>query len=59
MIHSESRGVGHPVAPDALVAMGKARKRDKIIVNDHLLACNQIVSPEGQDYLKGMAAAGN
>lgn len=45
--------------PDALVAMEKAMKRDKIIVNDRQLACARIASPEGQDYLKGMAAAGN
>lgn len=44
---------------DALVAMEKAMKRDKIIVNDRQLACARISSPEGQDYLKGMAAAGN
>lgn len=46
-------------AADALVAMEKAMKRDKIIVNDRQLACARIASPEGQDYLKGMAAAGN
>lgn len=34
-------------------------KRDKIIVNDRQLACARIASVEGQDYLKGMAAAGN
>lgn len=44
---------------DALVAMEKAMKRDKITVNDRQLACARITSPEGQDYLKGMAAAGN
>lgn len=44
---------------DALVAMEKAMKRDKIIVNDRQLACARIASQEGQDYLKGMAAAGN
>lgn len=44
---------------DALVAMEKAMKRDKIIVNDRQLACARIASPEGQDYLKGMTAAGN
>lgn len=48
-----------PHVPDALVAMEKAMKRDKIIVNDRQLACARIASPEGQDYLKGMAAAGN
>ncbi len=44
---------------DALVAMEKAMKRDKITVNDRQLACARITSPEGQDYLKAMAAAGN
>lgn len=45
--------------PDALVAMEKAMKRDKINVNDRQLACARINSQEGQDYLKGMAAAAN
>lgn len=39
--------------------MEKAMKRDNIVVNDRQLACAHIGSPEGQDYLKGMAAAGN
>lgn len=34
-------------------------KRDNITVNDRQLACARITSQEGQDYLKGMAAAGN
>jgi tRNA-splicing ligase RtcB len=45
--------------PDALVAMEKAMKRDNIVVNDRQLACAHINSQEGQDYLKGMAAAAN
>ncbi|XP_071491302.1 RNA-splicing ligase RtcB homolog [Diadema antillarum] len=59
MIHSGSRGLGHQVATDALVQMEKAMKRDKIEVNDRQLACARISSQEGQDYLKGMAAAAN
>ncbi|XP_055328531.1 RNA-splicing ligase RtcB homolog [Paramacrobiotus metropolitanus] len=59
MIHSGSRGLGHQVATDALVQMEKAMKRDQIEVNDRQLACARISSPEGQDYLKGMAAAAN
>lgn len=47
------------LSTDALVAMEKAMKRDKITVNDRQLACARITSQEGQDYLKGMAAAGN
>jgi len=34
MIHSGSRGLGHQVATDALVAMEKAMERDGIEVND-------------------------
>uniref|UniRef100_A0A1I8J6D6 RNA-splicing ligase RtcB homolog n=1 Tax=Macrostomum lignano TaxID=282301 RepID=A0A1I8J6D6_9PLAT len=59
MIHCGSRGMGHQVATDALVAMEKAMKRDKIEVNDRQLACARIQSEEGQDYLKAMAAAAN
>lgn len=59
MIHSGSRGFGHQVATDALVAMEKAMKRDDIETNDRQLACARIKSKEGQDYLKSMAAAAN
>lgn len=59
MIHCGSRGLGHQVATDALVSMEKAMKRDNIVVNDRQLACAKIHSQEGQDYLKGMAAAAN
>eukprot|EP00039_Didymoeca_costata_P001316 m.51527 g.51527 ORF g.51527 m.51527 type:complete len:522 (+) comp10738_c0_seq1:221-1786(+) len=59
MIHSGSRGLGHQVATDALVAMEKAMRRDGIQVNDRQLACAKIQSEEGQNYLKAMAAAAN
>lgn len=59
MIHSGSRGFGHQVATDALVAMEKAMKRDGILVNDRQLACARINSKEGQDYLKAMGCAAN
>jgi len=59
MIHCGSRGLGHQVATDALVAMERAMARDKIDVNDRQLACAHIHSDEGQNYLKGMAAAAN
>ena len=39
--------------------MEKAMKRDNIETNDRQLACARIKSPEGQDYLKAMAAAAN
>lgn len=59
MIHSGSRGFGHQVATDALVEMERAMSRDKIETNDRQLACARINSVEGQNYLKGMAAAAN
>jgi len=59
MIHSGSRGFGHQVATDALVAMEKAMARDGIATNDRQLACARISSKEGQDYLAAMAAAAN
>lgn len=59
MVHCGSRGLGHQVATDALVAMERAMARDKIDVNDRQLACARINSEEGQNYLKGMAAAAN
>jgi len=59
MIHSGSRGLGHQVATDALVAMEKAMTRDGIKTNDKQLACARISSEEGQTYLSGMAAAAN
>lgn len=37
--------------------MEKARERDNININDRQMACAKIYSAEGQDYLKGMAAA--
>ncbi|KAL7292990.1 hypothetical protein TKK_0013440 [Trichogramma kaykai] len=59
MIHSGSRGFGHQVATDALLAMEKAMKKHNIEVNDRQLACAPINQSEGQDYLKSMAAAAN
>ena len=59
MIHSGSRGLGHQVATDALVEMENAMVRDRIATNDRQLACARISSPEGQNYLAGMAAAAN
>jgi len=59
MIHSGSRGLGHQVATDALVAMETAMARDNLLTNDRQLACARIKSQEGQDYLAAMAAAAN
>jgi tRNA-splicing ligase RtcB (3'-phosphate/5'-hydroxy nucleic acid ligase) len=59
MIHSGSRGLGHQVATDALMAMEASMARDNIQTNDRQLACARIQSEEGQNYLKAMAAAAN
>jgi tRNA-splicing ligase RtcB len=59
MIHSGSRGLGHQVATDALVAMEFAMARDGIQLNDRQLSCARIHSQEGKDYLAAMAAAAN
>lgn len=59
MIHSGSRGLGHQVATDALVAMEAAMARDGIQTNDRQLSCARIASQEGKDYLASMAAAAN
>jgi tRNA-splicing ligase RtcB len=44
MIHSGSRGLGHQVATDALVAMETAMFRDGLATNDRQLACARIQS---------------
>ncbi|CAI4222410.1 unnamed protein product [Auanema sp. JU1783] len=59
MLHCGSRGLGHQVATDSLVEMEKAMARDHLVFNDKQLACAPINSEEGQNYLKGMAAAAN
>jgi tRNA-splicing ligase RtcB len=59
LIHSGSRGLGHQVCTDALHTMDEAMKRYGISVIDRQLACVPVKSPEGQGYLKAMAAAAN
>jgi len=59
MVHSGSRGLGHQVATDALMAMEGAMERQGLYVNDPQLACARINSAEGKKYLKSMAAAAN
>ena len=59
MVHSGSRGFGHQIATDSLVAMESHMVEAGIQVNDPQLACARIHSPTGQAYLKGMACAAN
>jgi len=59
LIHSGSRGLGHQVCTDYLAEMGPAMKRYNITLPDRQLACVPISSPEGQSYLRAMAASAN
>ncbi|MEX2116230.1 MAG: RtcB family protein [Bacteroidota bacterium] len=59
LIHTGSRGLGHQVCTDFLDTMQSAMRTYGIHVVDRQLACVPIRSPEGQDYLKAMAAAAN
>lgn len=59
MVHSGSRGFGHQIATDSLVAMEAHMAEAGIAVNDPQLACARIHSDTGRAYLKGMACAAN
>jgi len=59
MIHTGSRGLGYQVCDDALQEMQKAVQRYGIALPDRQLACAPVESPEGRQYLAGMAAAAN
>jgi tRNA-splicing ligase RtcB len=59
LIHTGSRGLGHQTCEDSLSHMAQAVKRHAIEVPDRQLACAPIKSPEGQEYLRAMAAAAN
>jgi len=59
MIHSGSRGLGHQVCTDSLHQMDGAMRKYGISVVDRQLACVPVHSPEGEHYLKAMAAAAN
>lgn len=59
LIHTGSRGLGHQVCTDNLETMQSAMPNYGIHVTDRQLACVPIRSPEGQHYLRAMAAAAN
>jgi len=59
MIHCGSRGLGHQICGDHVRAMEKVMARYGITVPDRQLACAPVGSPEGQGYLRAMAAAAN
>jgi tRNA-splicing ligase RtcB (3'-phosphate/5'-hydroxy nucleic acid ligase) len=58
-IHTGSRGLGHQVATDSIRSMMKAMPKYGISLPDRELACAPIKSPEGERYLRAMAAAAN
>eukprot|EP00916_Digyalum_oweni_P002611 GHVL01004743.1.p1 GENE.GHVL01004743.1~~GHVL01004743.1.p1 ORF type:complete len:261 (-),score=33.36 GHVL01004743.1:464-1246(-) len=59
MIHSGSRGLGHQVATDALTHMENSMTVNNVVLNDRQLACAEIGSPEGKNYIAAMQAAAN
>jgi len=59
MIHTGSRGLGYQVCDDALKVMQKAVAKYGLSLPDKQLACAPVESPEGREYLAGMAAAAN
>jgi tRNA-splicing ligase RtcB len=59
LIHTGSRGLGHQVCTDYVAQLDEAMRRYDLHIPDRQLACAPIHSPEGQRYLKAMAAAAN
>jgi tRNA-splicing ligase RtcB len=59
MIHCGSRGLGHQVCTDYVSSLSPVMQRYGLSVPDRELTCVPIQSPEGQSYLKAMAAAAN
>ena len=59
MLHCGSRGLGHQTCTDQLRAMGPAMSSYGITVPDRQLACVPVRSPEGDQYLRAMAASAN
>jgi len=59
MIHSGSRGLGYQVCDDYLACMMRYVQTQGFSLPDRQLACAQITSPLGQEYLAAMACAAN
>merc|ERR1719499_2833536 len=59
MIHCGSRGLGHQLCTDYLQDMEVVMRKQGISVPDRQLCCVRAASPEGERYLRGMAAAAN
>ena len=59
LIHTGSRGLGHQVCQDYVERFLKRLSLYKIELPDRQLAAAPIKSPDGEDYLRAMAAAAN
>lgn len=59
LIHCGSRGIGHQICTDYLQRFERIIRQYGIGLPDRELMCAPLDSPEGQDYLKAMAAAAN
>ncbi len=53
-IHCGSRGLGHQIGSDYLVALAKVAHKLKLKLPDRELACAPILSEEGQQYIGAM-----
>ena len=58
-IHTGSRGLGHQVCTDYVKRFQRAVHKYDIHLPDRELVCAPINSPEGQEYMAGMACAAN
>ncbi len=59
MLHTGSRGLGHQVATDYIATMDARLAREGVTLVDRQLSCAPIASPEGERYLRAMAAGAN
>jgi tRNA-splicing ligase RtcB len=59
IVHTGSRGLGHQVCDDYIRVMMNAAKKYQIELPDPQLCCAPVSSPEGEQYLEGMACAAN
>jgi len=58
-IHCGSRGLGHQVCSDHVRLMQQATAKYHITLPDRELVCAPLDTPEGRQYLAGMACAAN
>jgi tRNA-splicing ligase RtcB len=59
IVHTGSRGLGHQVCDDYIRVMMNAARKYQIELPDPQLCCAPVSSPEGEQYLEGMACAAN